>query len=37
MNVEDLRTLLDHHYWARDRMFDALDALTSEHDRVLSD
>jgi uncharacterized damage-inducible protein DinB len=30
MNLEDLRTLLDYHYWARDRMFDALDALTPE-------
>ena len=30
MNLEDLRTLLDYHYWARDRMLDALDPLTSE-------
>ena len=30
MNFQDLRTLLDYHYWARDRMFDALDALTPE-------
>ena len=30
MNIEDLRTLLDYHYWARDRMLDALDALTPE-------
>jgi uncharacterized damage-inducible protein DinB len=30
MNLQDLRTLLDYHYWARDRMFDALDALTPE-------
>jgi uncharacterized damage-inducible protein DinB len=30
MNLHDLRTLLDYHYWARDRMFDALDPLTPE-------
>jgi uncharacterized damage-inducible protein DinB len=30
MNLQDLRTLLDYHYWARDRMFDALDPLTPE-------
>jgi len=30
MNLQDLRTLLDYHYWARDRMFDALDPLTVE-------
>jgi uncharacterized damage-inducible protein DinB len=30
MNLEDLRTLLDYHYWARDRMLEALDPLTSE-------
>ena len=30
MNLGDLRTLLDYHYWARDRMFDALDALTPD-------
>jgi len=30
MNLQDLRTLLDYHYWARDRMFDALDPLTAE-------
>ncbi len=30
MNVEDLRTLLDYHYWARDRMFEALAPLTAE-------
>lgn len=28
MNLQDLNTLLDYHYWARDRMFEALDALT---------
>jgi uncharacterized damage-inducible protein DinB len=30
MNLQDLRTLLDYHYWARDRMFDALEPLTAE-------
>ena len=30
MNIEDLRTLLDYHYWARDRMFEALEPLTTE-------
>jgi uncharacterized damage-inducible protein DinB len=30
MNLPDLRTLLDYHYWARDRMLDAVAALTAE-------
>jgi uncharacterized damage-inducible protein DinB len=30
VTVEELRTLLDFHYWARDRMFDALEPLTLE-------
>ena len=30
MNLQDLRTLLDYHYWARDRMFEALQPLTPE-------
>ena len=30
MTGEDAITLLDYHYWARDRMLDALDALTPE-------
>jgi uncharacterized damage-inducible protein DinB len=30
MNLQDLRTLLDYHYWARDRMFDALEPLTPD-------
>jgi uncharacterized damage-inducible protein DinB len=30
MDLADLRTMLDYHYWARDRMLDALDALTPE-------
>ena len=30
MTLEDLRTLLDFHYWARDRALDAVSALTPE-------
>ena len=30
MEVADLRTLLDYHYWARDRVLDAATALTPE-------
>jgi uncharacterized damage-inducible protein DinB len=30
MNLQDLRTMLDYHYWARDRLLDALEALSSE-------
>jgi uncharacterized damage-inducible protein DinB len=30
MNVADLRLLLDYHYWARDRLLDAVEALTPE-------
>lgn len=30
MDLEDLRTLLDYHYWARDRLLDALEPLTEE-------
>ena len=30
MNLQDLRTLLDYHYWARDRLLDALEPLTAE-------
>ena len=30
MNLQDLQTLLDYNYWARDRMLDALDQLTPE-------
>jgi uncharacterized damage-inducible protein DinB len=29
MNLQDLRTLLDYHYWARDRILDALEPLTA--------
>jgi uncharacterized damage-inducible protein DinB len=30
MNAQDLRTMLDYHYWARDRMIEAAAALTAE-------
>lgn len=30
MNLQDLRILLDYHYWARDRLLKAAEALTSE-------
>ena len=30
MDLADLRTLLDYHYWARDRVLDAASALTQE-------
>ena len=30
MTFEDLRTLLDYHYWARDRLLAALDPLSPE-------
>ena len=30
MNLQDLRTMLDYHYWARDRLLDALEPLTAE-------
>ena len=30
MNLHTLLTMLDYHYWARDRMLDALDELTPE-------
>lgn len=30
MNLQDLRTLLDYHYWARDRMLDAVRLLAPE-------
>jgi uncharacterized damage-inducible protein DinB len=32
MNLQDLRTLLDYHYWARDRLLDAIAPLT--HDQL---
>jgi uncharacterized damage-inducible protein DinB len=30
MTADDLRLLLDYHYWARDRVLDASEALTQE-------
>jgi uncharacterized damage-inducible protein DinB len=30
MNLADLKTLLDYHYWARDRLLDAVSQLTPE-------
>ena len=30
MNLEDAMALLDYHYWARDRMLDAVELLTPE-------
>ena len=32
MTSQDLKTLLDYHYWARDRVFAALEPLTPEQD-----
>ena len=33
MTFELLQTLLDYHYWARDRLFVAMDTLTEEQVR----
>lgn len=30
MTIQDLQTLLDYHYWARDRLLDAIDGLTPQ-------
>ena len=30
MNPQDVQTLLDYHYWARDRMLDAVEQLTGD-------
>lgn len=30
MTLEDLQTMLDYHYWARDRLLDALEGLSPE-------
>jgi len=30
MDLRDLNTMVDYHYWARDRMLDAVEPLTSE-------
>jgi uncharacterized damage-inducible protein DinB len=36
MTVEDLQTMIDYHYWARDRLLDALEPLTADqYDRDL--
>ena len=30
MNLHDLQTMIDYHYWARDRLLEALEPLTPE-------
>ena len=30
MNTQDLQTMIDYHYWARDRLLEALEPLTAE-------
>ena len=30
MNPQEVQTLLDYHYWARDRMLDAIELLTAD-------
>jgi uncharacterized damage-inducible protein DinB len=30
MDIQELRTLVDYHYWARDRLLDAVDRLSPE-------
>ena len=30
MNLQELRTLVDYHYWARDRLLEAVERLTPE-------
>ena len=30
MNLQDLQTMLDYHYWARDRMLHALEPLSPD-------
>ena len=30
MNLQDLRTLVDYHYWARDRLLEAIAPLTAD-------
>jgi uncharacterized damage-inducible protein DinB len=30
MNAQDLQTMIDYHYWARDRLFDAIAPLPAE-------
>ncbi len=33
MNAQDLQTMIDYHYWARDRLLDALEPLSAEQYR----
>jgi uncharacterized damage-inducible protein DinB len=33
MNLDDLQTLLDYHYWARDRLLDAVEPLAADQFR----
>src|ERR1700730_6543510 len=33
MNLQELRTLLDYHYWARDHVLDAAEKLTPDEFR----
>ena len=36
MNLQDLKTMIDYHYWARDRLLDAIEPLTAnEYNRDL--
>ena len=30
MNIQELRTLVDYHYWARDRLLDAVERISPE-------
>jgi len=30
MNLQDLQTMIDYHYWARDRVLDALEPLSAD-------
>ena len=30
MNIDDLKTMIDYHYWARDRLLEAIEPLTPE-------
>jgi uncharacterized damage-inducible protein DinB len=30
MNAQDLQTMIDYHYWARDRLLDAIEPLNAE-------
>jgi uncharacterized damage-inducible protein DinB len=30
MNVQDLQTMIDYHYWARDRLLEAVEPLSAE-------